>query len=943
MEAAGIVKTRSAHRMLFVSRGKNQEIKDMLIVGELINASRGSIREAIEARDEEAIKRVATDQVAGGADLIDVNAGVFVDREVDHVKWLVKTVQEAVDAPCCIDSPNPKAIEAALSVHKGAAMINSISLEEERYNALLPLLAGSGCKVVALCMSDGGIPRTADERLALADKLINGLVKNNVPIEDIYVDPLIQPVATDHTFGREFLKAIEMIRARFEGVHTICGLSNISYGMPERKSLNRIFVAMAIAKGLDAAILDPSDNEMMGNIIAAEALAGEDPHCKRYLGAYRKSPASVEVVSPSPPETGSRTLTHRERVLGAMRGEMVDMIPYVPRLDLWWIANVTRGTMPKKYEGMMPEDIARAEGWALYQMVSSFTDVSDPTDILHRAIGLFNLKKMSYGWRFSSDVEVKTESKGDMEIVEYHTPLGMVSTVSGLTEDMKRGGSSLGWVQERIIKKPEDYKIVGYLFENMEVFPCYERVEALIDSVGDDGVVTVMGPTLGGSPMHMIQKEFLDSTQFYYEYKDNDKLVRKLADSVEVYFDKVLGVIADGPGDVVLWGANYDDMITYPPYFEKEIQPWLRKVSRTLEAKGKLLATHTDGENLGLMDLIRDSGAHVAESVTPYPMTKVKIEEYYRRWRDKMTIMGGIPESILIEETASEADFEAFLDHLFESVAPGDRLILGPADSTPPDTVFDRLLRLGDRIQNEGRLPLRAGAARPVSEQELERAAERVAQRAAPSGKFALIQNDVAEGDEDSLKTHIKELLDKGESARDILNEGMIAAMERIGEDFFSGRVFIPEVLLSARAMNAALETLEPYFARDGKDESVRFLIGTVQGDVHDIGKNMVSVMLRGVGFEVRDLGISVPADEFVRQVEDFKPRILGLSALLTTTMPEMKTVIDALKEKGLRDKVKIMVGGAPVNQKYADDIQADGYARDAGQAVPVAKNLAGI
>jgi corrinoid protein of di/trimethylamine methyltransferase len=622
---------------------------------------------------------------------------------------------------------------------------------------------------------------------------------------------------------------------------------------------------------------------------------------------------------------------------------MVDMIPYVPRLDLWWIANISRGTMPKKYEGMMPEDIARAEGWALYQMVSSFSDITDPTDILHRAIGLFNLKKMSYKWRFSPDVEVKTESKDDMEIVEYHTPLGVVKTVSGLTEEMKRGGSSLGWVQERIIKKPEDYKIVGYLFENMEVSPCYERAQALIDSIGDDGVVTIMGPTLGGSPMHMIQKEFLDSTQFYYEYRDNDKLLRELAESVAVYFEKVLDVVAEGPGDVVLWGANYDDMITYPPYFEKEIQPWLRKASEKLESKGKLLATHTDGENFGLMDLIRDSGAHLAESVTPYPMTKVKIEEYYRRWRDKMTIMGGIPESILIEETASEADFEAFLDNLFKSVAPGDRLILGPADSTPPDTVFDRLLRLGERIQNEGRLPLQAGAVRPVTEQEMEKAAARAAPKAAPSGKFAVVQNDVVEGNAASLKTHIKELLDKGENPQEILNQGMIAAMERIGEDFFSGQVFIPEVLLSARAMNEALETLEPYLAREGKDESIKFLIGTVQGDVHDIGKNMVSIMLRGVGFEVRDLGISVSADEFVRQVEDFKPHILGLSALLTTTMPEMKTVIDALEGKGLRDKVKVMVGGAPVNQKYADDIGADGYARDAGQAVPVAKSLAAV
>jgi corrinoid protein of di/trimethylamine methyltransferase len=592
---------------------------------------------------------------------------------------------------------------------------------------------------------------------------------------------------------------------------------------------------------------------------------------------------------------------------------------------------------------MMPDDIARAEGWGIYQMVANFTDMSDPNDVLHRAIGLFDLRKMSYSWKFADDVEIKTEDRDEMQVIEYHTPLGMVRTVSGLTEEMRRGGSSLGWVQERIIKKPEDYRIVAYLFENLDVFPSYERTQAAIDSVGDDGVVALMGPSLGASPMHMIQKEFIDSTQFYYEYRDNEKLLRELAERVELYFEKVLAIVADGPGDIVLWGANYDDMITYPPYFEKEITPWLRKASQALEAKGKLMATHTDGENFGLMDLIRDCGAHVAESVTPYPMTKVKIEEYYRRWRDKLTIMGGIPESVLLEKTASEDDFEAFLDNLFASVAPGDRLILGPADSTPPDAKFDRLIRLGERIQEEGRLPLEAGTARPIAEKEMEKAAERVGPKAVASGRFAAIQQAVIDGDDESLIAHIHTMLDKGEAAQDILNEGMIAAMESIGEDFFSGQVFIPEVLLSARTMNGALELLEPFFERDGKKEGIRFLIGTVQGDVHDIGKNMVSIMLRGVGFKVRDLGISVTADEFVRQVEDFRPHILGLSALLTTTMPEMKTVLDALQKNGLRDKVKVMVGGAPVNQMYADEIGADAYARDAGQAVPVAKSLAGI
>lgn len=259
----------------------------MLVVGELINASRKAIAAAIEAQNEEEIKKVASDQVQAGADFVDVNAGIFVGQEADYLQWLVKTVQDEVDAPCCIDSPDPVAIETALAVHKGTAMINSISLEKERYEALLPLVAGTDLKIVALCMSDEGMPETCEERVKIADKLINSLVGKNVPIGNIYVDPLVQPVSTNNDFGVEFLDAVEKIMTGFPGVHTMCGLSNISYGLPLRKHLNQNFAVMAIARGLDGLIINPLDKQMMANIIAAETLAGRDNYCMNYLKAYR--------------------------------------------------------------------------------------------------------------------------------------------------------------------------------------------------------------------------------------------------------------------------------------------------------------------------------------------------------------------------------------------------------------------------------------------------------------------------------------------------------------------------------------------------------------------------------------------------------------------------------------------------------------------------------
>lgn len=261
----------------------------MIIVGELINASRKAIREAIEEQDSEVIKRLAREQVEAGADYIDVNAGIFVDKEVEYLKWLVTTVQSEVDAACCLDSPDPGAIEAALAVHKGTVMINSISLEKKRYEAMLPLLSGTDLKVVALCMGDEGMPKTAEERLKIANELINGLVKVGVDLNNIYVDPLVQPVGTDSTFGVEFLKTVEQIMTDWPGVHTMCGLSNISYGLPARKFLNRTFMVMAIAKGLDGAIVNPLDKQMMANIICAETLVGRDDFCVNYLKGYREN------------------------------------------------------------------------------------------------------------------------------------------------------------------------------------------------------------------------------------------------------------------------------------------------------------------------------------------------------------------------------------------------------------------------------------------------------------------------------------------------------------------------------------------------------------------------------------------------------------------------------------------------------------------------------
>jgi len=182
--------------------------------------------------------------------------------------------------------------------------------------------------------------------------------------------------------------------------------------------------------------------------------------------------------------------------------------------------------------------------------------------------------------------------------------------------------------------------------------------------------------------------------------------------------------------------------------------------------------------------------------------------------------------------------------------------------------------------------------------------------------------------------------LDEGLSAEEILNKALIPAMNVVGEEYERGERYVPEMLLSAHAMKGAMEKLRPLLAKSGVEPKGRVVIGTVEGDLHDIGQNLVSMMLEGAGFEVYNLGAEVPAERFVEGVKKHKVDLVGLSALLTTTMVHMPEVIEALKENKLRDRVKVMIGGAPVTQGYANEIGADGYAPDAASAVKLAERL---
>jgi cobalamin-dependent methionine synthase I len=265
----------------------------MLIVGERINTSRKVkgepiIENAVRAWDAAYFIDLAKKQVEAGASYIDVNAGTLLEGEPDAIEWLVTTIQGAMDVPCAIDSPNPIAIERALKVHKGQAMINSITAEAVRYKNVLPLVKEYDTKVIALSMGDEGIPGDAEGRISVARELIGNLINEGIKLDNIYSDPLVFPIANGMEYGIAVLDTIRTIKAEFPGIHASAGVSNVSHGMPQRKFLNQAFMVMCMTAGLDAAIVDPMDKQLMALVYATEALLGRDEFCAEYISASRE-------------------------------------------------------------------------------------------------------------------------------------------------------------------------------------------------------------------------------------------------------------------------------------------------------------------------------------------------------------------------------------------------------------------------------------------------------------------------------------------------------------------------------------------------------------------------------------------------------------------------------------------------------------------------------
>ncbi|HOV38741.1 MAG TPA: uroporphyrinogen decarboxylase family protein [Spirochaetales bacterium] len=393
-------------------------------------------------------------------------------------------------------------------------------------------------------------------------------------------------------------------------------------------------------------------------------------------------------------------MNYRERILAAVKRKATDRIPWAPRMDLWYIANKAKGTLPKGFENLNTVGIANKLGCACYAVRADYTLPKPMEELILRGFGIDNhpdypyrIELNSYPVNFSMNTEC-------METI-IRAPAGELVSRIRQDQDMVKDGVSVPFVESYPIHSPKDIPAVAQIFNELEVIPLPEKYTKFKERIGDSGLAVAHGMHTA-SPMHLILHDLMPIDQFFYLYMDDRKLLDRLCESIAGFCEKILNAVLLCDSEVFFWGGNYDQNTTYPDFYSREIAPWLRKVGKKAEAVGKFVLTHTDGENRDLLPLYRESGFHVAESVCSIPMTSTSLKEFREGVGKGISVWGGIPAVALLEDSMSGREFHTYLDTLFSELGTGEGLILGVSDNVPPAASFVRMEEIARRIEEFG-------------------------------------------------------------------------------------------------------------------------------------------------------------------------------------------------------------------------------------------------
>lgn len=386
---------------------------------------------------------------------------------------------------------------------------------------------------------------------------------------------------------------------------------------------------------------------------------------------------------------------HRTLALSSIRGIAPAKLPYAPRFDLWFNAHQHLGTLPPEYRDCAaPLDISRRLGVGGHMIVPDYLRPEEPEGMNDRGLGVYRLPMVPYRAEFRG-VERTVETDDCRTRATWRTPKGKVTAEWEFTPDMRRAGVSISWVRKHAITEEADYEPVAWLFERLEVEPAFAGLERIIRETGEDAVVVANG-SMSASPLQYIMRDLMDMNFFFFQFMDAPERLAKLASAIGGYFERFMPLAAACPADVIIFGANTDETITWPPFYEEHILPWVRRFADLAHEREKFVLIHADGENRGLFDLYRQSGIDVLEAVAPAPMTKTDIREILRR-SEGMTVWGGIPSVILMPDYPLEK-FERFMDETLAAIGKRPRFILGVSDTTPPDADFGRLAWIRDML-----------------------------------------------------------------------------------------------------------------------------------------------------------------------------------------------------------------------------------------------------
>lgn len=385
----------------------------------------------------------------------------------------------------------------------------------------------------------------------------------------------------------------------------------------------------------------------------------------------------------------------REKILSVMQGEDPGGLVFVPRLDIWYNFNKANNSLPTGFKNLSLRELTEKIGVGFHSVVPDFIRSAPVESIHHRGLGFYNNPDFPYMVDFSSiDYEaVQTESELK---VTYHTSCGDVTTRCGYGEELFNSGNTIPEMIEHAIKDHDDYKALEEIFSGIKIIPSPGNYDRYKERIGTSGIAVAFG-SLACGPMQHIMRDLVKYEDFCLDLYDDPSIFDPLVEKLSGLYDQILDCSAGSNAEAILFGANYDEMITWPPFFDEHISPWLNKAYKRFKSSGKLLLTHTDGENEGLLPSFKKCRFDIADSVCPAPMTKVSIQKYREFFGKRTTIWGGIPSNMVLKNCTSDDEFEYFVSDLIKTCKPYDHLILSIADTTPPDADFSRILYLAEK------------------------------------------------------------------------------------------------------------------------------------------------------------------------------------------------------------------------------------------------------